>query len=102
MSERIPIRFSDRTWNLIDAAATAEGITPASWVRQTVEIRLGVRPPNACPTCGLEACTEFGGRCPHQNSPVDLLQPRSGAQNPRSEGEAIREAMLKWSGSQRP
>ena len=48
MSQRFPIRFSDRTWNLIDAAATAEGITPASWVRRLVEGHLGAR----CPACG--------------------------------------------------
>jgi len=106
MSERLPIRFSDRTWNLIDAAATAEGITPASWVRRLVEHDLEGKTPY-CVDCGayLSADEAHAWRCPRhpeRNASVDPLQPRGGLQSPRAEGEAIREAMLKWSGRQRP
>ena len=83
MSNRLPIRFSDRTWNLIEAAATAEGLTPASWVRRLVEAKLGVSDPT-------------------EDDPVARLQPRGGLQSPRAEGEAIRGAMLKWSEGKRP
>lgn len=42
MSERLPVRFSDRAWEALKAAADRENVTPATWVRRIVEKALGV------------------------------------------------------------
>jgi len=122
MSQRFPIRFSDRTWNLIDAAATAEGITPASWVRRLVEGHLGAR----CPACGgsretpevvpfhgagyagapatakrcedvFHASIRKGSYHVPQTAPEGLSQPRSASESRRSTSEAL----LNWTGRQK-
>ena len=121
MSQRFPIRFSDRTWNLIDAAATAEGITPASWVRRLVEGHLGAR----CPACGgsretpevvpfhgagyagapatakrcedvFHASIRKGSYHVPQTAPEGLSQPRSASESRRSTSEAL----LNWASRQ--
>jgi len=92
MSERLPIRFSDRTWNLIDAAATAEGITPASWVRRLVEERLVERRRGSCHTCGCPYRDAFFHEPISQDAPEGLSQPRSASESRRSTSEAL----LNW------